>query len=481
MQEIFKASVFFRALTAFFTWFGVKWHESRIVTWFLSPSAGRNKFQSSVITKFWRFFHRGLCTVFNKLHLTKLFEGSIFKQTFLWCLLPAALAPVLDTKIILCLAAIGIFSLAVRFGCGEKLHVPSSPVHTYIGLFAFVFLIATLTSVTIQGSLFTGLLTFFVAIFALVFSSAVSSKRQIDFAVKIFVAVGAGVSLYGIYQFFFYDPASAGAWIDNDMFSDITHRVYSTLENPNVLGEYLLLIMPFTAAGLLNGKTWPQRLFYLGCLALMLVCMLFTSSRGAWLGLLFATAIFVVMLDARFILVGIIGLVVLYFALPAWVIERFASIGDMSDSSTSYRVYIWLATIAMLKDYWFSGIGPGTDAFNLVYPAYSFNTIKAPHAHNLYLQLMCDAGILGLLLFLLILFSYYRTVFSAFSRERDRKTKHYLAAAAASVGGFLLQGMTDYAFYNNRVTLFFWVIIALGIVLSRRSEMEEGHFLWSES
>ncbi len=481
MQEILKASLLYRALTAFFGWIGARWRESAIVRWFLSTSAARNIFESSVVSKLWRFLHRLLCAIFRKLRLTRLLKGSLFRQTFLWCLLPAALAPVLDTKLVLALAAVGVFSMAVRFGCDENARIPSSPVNTYIGLFAFVFLIATLTSVNVAGSLLPGLLTVFVAVFALFFSGAVTSRKQADLAVAVFVVVGAAVSAYGIYQYFFYDPASAGAWIDNDMFSDITNRVYSTLENPNVLGEYLLLITPFAAACLLGAKTWPRRLFFLGCLLAMLVCMLLTSSRGAWLGLLLAAALFAVMLDARFILVGIIGIVVLYFALPDWIIERFASIGDMSDSSTSYRVFIWLGTIAMLKDYWFSGIGPGTDAFNLVYPAYSFNTVKAPHAHNLYLQLMCDAGILGLLLFLLVILSFYRTVFSAFSRERDRKSRYYLAAAASAVAGFLLQGITDYSFYNNRVLLFFWVVVALGIVLSRRSELEEGYALWSRS
>jgi O-antigen ligase len=139
-----------------------------------------------------------------------------------------------------------------------------------------------------------------------------------------------------------------------------------------------------------------------------------------------------------------------------------------------------MGTIAMLKDYWFSGIGPGTGAFNLVYPAYSYNTIAAPHAHNLFLQLMCDAGIIGLLMFLLVLFSYYRTTLGAFSRTRDKTTRIFLIAAVSSVSGFLLQGMTDYAFYNNCVTLFFWVIIALGAVLARRPAMEQGK-LWLKS
>ena len=54
------------------------------------------------------------------------------------------------------------------------------------------------------------------------------------------------------------------------------------------------------------------------------------------------------------------------FVLPETIINRFLSIGNMADSSTSYRVYIWLGTIAMLKDYWFCGIGPGAAAFNQV-------------------------------------------------------------------------------------------------------------------
>lgn len=46
-----------------------------------------------------------------------------------------------------------------------------------------------------------------------------------------------------------------------------------------------------------------------------------------------------------------------------------------------------MGTLAMLKDYWMCGIGPGDAAFNLVYPKYSYSGIVAPHAHNLFLQI----------------------------------------------------------------------------------------------
>lgn len=76
-----------------------------------------------------------------------------------------------------------------------------------------------------------------------------------------------------------------------------------------------------------------------------------------------------------------------------------------------------MGTIAMLKDYWLCGIGPGTGAFNLVYPAYSYNAANAQHAHNLFLQIMSDGGVVALVVFLLIIFIFCRVICSALSRN----------------------------------------------------------------
>ena len=124
---------------------------------------------------------------------------------------------------------------------------------------------------------------------------------------------------------------------------------------------------------------------------------------------------------------------------------------NLEDQSTSYRVYIWMGTLAMLKDYWLCGIGPGDAAFNLVYPRYSYSGITAPHSHNLFLQIMCDAGVIALVIFVLLLFHFFRDVCSAFCRERDAFSRFHQTAVAAGMAGFLVQAMTDYSFYNYRV------------------------------
>ena len=160
--------------------------------------------------------------------------------------------------------------------------------------------------------------------------------------------------------------------------------------------------------------------------------------------------------------------------LPETVISRFTSIGNLTDNSTSYRVYIWIGTLAMLKDYWLCGIGPGDGAFNMVYPAYSYKGIVAPHAHNLCLQIVCDAGIAALGVFLLLLFVYFRMLCSAMSREKDPASRLLQIAFTAGVCGFLVQAMTDYSFYNYRVMFLFWAVLALGAACARRTSLPEG-------
>jgi O-antigen ligase len=168
-----------------------------------------------------------------------------------------------------------------------------------------------------------------------------------------------------------------------------------------------------------------------------------------------------------------VALVALYFVLPETVISRFTSIGNMGDNSPSYRVYIWMGALAMLKDYWLCGIGPGESAFNMVYPAYSYNGIEAPHSHNLLLQIVCDAGIVELVIFLVLLVVYVRMLCVAMSREKDWTSRIHQIALLSGVAGFMVQAMTDYSFYNYRVMFIFWAYLALGVLASRRSHMQE--------
>ena len=477
-KNILNASLLWRWLMSLCRWCGDQWRASGVVQWFLHPGGWTPAAsEHSVFYKLWSLVRGGLCWLYEKLRLDKLFAGSVFTKSWFWCLLPAAAAPVLPTMAVLGLTAIAYCSLALNLVRDRSRRLAWAPTNRYILLYAAIYMAGTLFSVNLRSSLNPGLLTVCFVLFSLVLFNAVDSRNQLDVLLDGVVLVGAAVAAYGILQYIFRWGYQSASWVDSDMFSSIEFRVPSTLDNPNMLGQYLILMVPVGGAKLLSARGWPRRLLYLGCCALMCVCMILTFSRGAWLGLLFAGAVFVVLLNPRLILLAPAALAALWFLLPETVISRFTSIGDMTDGSTTYRVSIWLGTLDMLKHYWLCGIGPGDEAFNRVYPAFSYNSINAPHSHNLFLQLVCDAGITALAVFLILIFVYFRMMCAALHREKDWTSRMYQTAFTGGVCGFLVQAMTDYSFYNYRVLFIFWAYLALGALATRRSGLPEGRLL----
>jgi len=91
--------------------------------------------------------------------------------------------------------------------------------------------------------------------------------------------------------------------------------------------------------------------------------------------------------DKRFLAVLIAGLILMPMLLPDTILNRLTSIGNTSDTSTSYRIAVWTASINMIKDNYLTGIGLGSDAFGQMYQNYAISGASfALHAHNFYLQ-----------------------------------------------------------------------------------------------
>jgi O-antigen ligase len=257
------------------------------------------------------------------------------------------------------------------------------------------------------------------------------------------------------------------------MFEDAS-RIYSTWDNPNVLGEYLLFIIPLAAACLYYAKKDIHKIAAAVTGITAALCIAFTFSRGAWLGLLLAALFFVLLFDRRLVWFGGLGLLLSPLLIPKSMIERFLSIGNLTDGSTSYRVNIWLASLRMLAVFWPIGIGMSVRVFTLVYGKFAFNGVYAPHSHNLYLQLTVDTGVWGLLLFCAIMAVFFKNLLVG--NGADKGLSAVKAALVAGMSGFLLQGMTDNVWYNFRMVCFFWLILSAAAIIGggiRERESEE--------
>lgn len=370
-------------------------------------------------------------------------------------------APIVPTMAAAGLALLCLFSQLLHAVTTEGFKFKFDGVGFFIIVFIAIYLVGAITSFAPVKSLSIWAIYFAFMTVYFVIINLVNSKKMLINLITMFVISGFAVCLYGIMQYLFgWDTAQA--WMDEEMFEDIKMRIYSTLGNPNVLGEYILLVLPASIGLMWTSKKACAKIVYAGISALMFGALILTFSRGCWIGIMIAAAVFITFAAGKLWGLGLIALPVIPMVLPESIINRFSSIGDMKDSSTSYRVYIWLGTLAMMKDFWVSGIGMGQEAFTQVYPFYSYNGIVAPHSHNLFLQILVETGVTGIAAFAIIIILFLRKIMTGYTiGGKGDKLSTLMTAITAGICGFLVQGMFDNCFYNYRVMLVFWCTLAI--------------------
>ena len=451
-----------------------KWNESQI-GWLVTRNMNDVKTKNSLFYRIVNYLISGTFSINIGGFVGRKIRGSMFLNLLshyeIGVYLILFLTPIIPTMACVALVACTLVSFFINSVVKQNFKIKMDAFGFFVILFALIFFICSATSYNSGSSLRIFLIyaIFLCSMFLVV--ACGTDKKRLKIMIFSFVTSGLFVSLYGIYQHFFGNNIGH-AWVDEDMFSDITMRVYSTLENPNVLGEYLLLLIPICGAMIYNSKRLAMKFYYLSVVGCSLICLLLTQSRGCWLGLILAAVIFVFLVDKKLVVLGIIALMFIPMVLPESIIQRFTSIGDLSDSSTSYRVNIWLGTLRMLKDYWWMGIGIGSDAFNSVYPFYNYNAAVALHSHNLYLQILVETGVCGIIVFVTSMVVSFKKILVGYIYGHKNFYSLICAACLSGLAGFLLQGVFDHSWYNFRVFGIFWMIIGVGIA-SRRCACEE--------
>jgi O-antigen ligase len=288
----------------------------------------------------------------------------------------------------------------------------------------------------------------------------ISSKRKMLLSVSYFTLSGIFVCLYGLYQ---YATGSyeTTTWTDTQLFSDISGRIYSTFQNPNVFGEYLLFLIPISLAMVIISKQLLHKIIYGGALALSLVCLILTYSRGCWLGLIGGLFIFVLLLYKRYLIPFIALSPFAIFVIPQNILNRFQSIGNLKDGSTAFRVYVWRGTVSMLEKIWPIGAGIGNKSFEAAYAPYAYADIMAPHSHSLYFHILSETGLFGILVFILLCYFIIRQLLMVYKHTKDRALQVLAIAFVSGFVSFLIQGFFDNTFYNYRMYMLFFAIVGL--------------------
>ena len=270
-------------------------------------------------------------------------------------------------------------------------------------------------------------------------------------ALCVVSVVGVGQYLFGLAEL---------RWVDASRFGDIGGRVTSFFSNPNILAVYLLLYFPLSLNAIFSSKSAVRlRVFYVIATILGAACLVFTWSRGAWLGLALEVVLFLLLHSkrSRKILCFLPLMLLAIPLLPSNFKGRLYSIGDLGESSIRYRLLTWQGAWKMLGKHPF-GIGVGERAWRAVFPHYAVSgTARVMHAHNVFLQVAAELGVVGIFVFFLLI----AKVLLCGLQKRN-------IAPLLALSGVLLMGMFDHLWYAPAMLIPFWSMIALCVRSERK-------------
>lgn len=217
--------------------------------------------------------------------------------------------------------------------------------------------------------------------------------------------------------------------------------------NMNVLPVYLGLMAPGVVhLWLMRGVRWPA----LAGIAGLGVVALLSASRASWLGLFLGLVVFVALggwrgigmprLSGRAAVIAAVGMALLLIAGLAsgglgTVIEGALDIGTLSS-----RVTIWRAALDAWAAHPIFGAGLGTITSELLdHGLATIGSGPAPHAHNIFIQLLAEAGLAGVVALAVLGGAILLTAL----RTRTDVPGPVRAAATAALVAFAVDGLAD--------------------------------------
>lgn len=309
---------------------------------------------------------------------------------------------------------IGVITYFLRLQIDSKYKMRSLPFDVPVTIFLLIGAMSILFSSARSFDLIYNycMLVGIYALTYLIVGQSVRTTAQVRLIAQALGASAILVVLWGFFQFIFGIDAADVKWTDPEAFPELKKRVFSTLENPNVLAGYLDVFICLALGFLAKVQSRSHRLILLGAIILFVACLAMTYSRGAFLTLVAVFAVYGFLKDWRIVIVFALVTGLIAYS-DSTFMNRILSSFTMSDSSESVRVGIWVSTSSMIADHPFTGIGWG--AYQYVYPQYNYYiadpNIIIYHAHNLYLNVAAEIGIVGALAFF---WYFFGTMFISF-------------------------------------------------------------------
>ena len=257
-------------------------------------------------------------------------------------------------------------------------------------------------------------------------------------------------------------------------------------------GAIIAMFLPvFTGFTLSRQFKRSYRIMAFIVLAIMLIGIIFSYSRAAWISVAAALAIFLLIeFRVRFywILLALVVGVGLFFMFrfqfldkleknkqdsSTDFVEHVQSISNISsDASNLERINRWAAAIRLFEEKPLFGWGPGT--YQFVYAPYqrakektiiSTNYGDMGNAHSEYIGPLSESGVLGMLTFLGIVVTVIMSGIRVFRRAKDKQVKLFGLVMTLGLITYYVHGVMNNFLDTDKASVPFWAFTAIIVTL----------------
>jgi O-antigen ligase len=332
-----------------------------------------------------------------------------------------------------------------------------------------------------------GLTVYFAAALAFV-----DSPRRLRLLTRLVIVFGFLLAVYGLMQhfvnprtiFFVREPKQA--------------EPFGPYINRHHFAGYMELALAMPLGLLFAGAVGRERVaLYAFASAIMAIALVMTNSRGGLLSMvcevLFLAAVSTlarsrsrereerdraarlrsaaVRVGLGFAMVLAVFVGVLYFG-GEDALSRVAGT-VYSDDPTTGRAHFWRGTLGIIRDH--PVLGTGLGSFGAVYPRYDTGngTYRLEQAHNDYLQVLSDAGVVGGVLGLLFVGGLFWLALKRM-HSPDRFRRGVALGALGGCAGVLVHSFFDFTLHTTANALLFLLLAALATVNGRVEEPDAG-------
>lgn len=255
----------------------------------------------------------------------------------------------------------------------------------------------------------------------------------------------------------------------------VVGRIQGSFGHPNQYGGYLVALMPLAAGlALSRGMSRRMRIFAASAFVLALAPLAASYTRGAVLGLVAGTLLWLAVVRPRQALMTLLAAAVLGTALaPAAFKERLR---DNNSGDIGLRTDLWRSALDIYSES--PVLGVGLDNFSTAYarlPAtvsegsqrrllHQTQVLIPPHANNLYLTILAEQGIAGTAAFLFLLLAAL-TMAHRLSRSRGELERVVGIGIGAALGVIAVHSVLDYTL-TSELSLPLFALLGVGTRLA---------------